>query len=373
MLLLKNISLEGYKSIKHCRNLELRPLNVMVGANGSGKSNFLSFFKLLNFAMIGALQEFIGRQGGASSLLYYGPKVTPQFSATLEIESDKRVITYHCRLVHAAPDTLIFGEESLRDRPREITSTPSQTLSKRGHRETALRDPGWKKNWTVGFSGVVLRFFRLYQFHDTSDESRLRGRVDKDDASFLHANGGNLAAILRKLREAVPATYQRIIETIRLAAPFFDDFLLEPDVADSRYIMLRWRAKGRAEYVFGPHQISDGTLRFMTLCTLLMMPPAWRLAMIALDEPELGLHPVALDLLASLLKEASQDTQIIVSTQSPAFIDAFEPEDVIVTELKEDASQFKRLNSTELEDWLKDYSLGDLVRKNVIEAGPVYG
>jgi predicted ATPase len=371
MLALKKVSLEGYKSIKSCHDLELRPLNVMIGANGTGKSNFLSFFKLLNFSMTGALQEFIGRNGGAHSLLFYGPRVTPQFSATLSIESDSGINTYHCRLVHAAPDTLIYGEESLRYQAHDAPAPPAKPqLVKSGHRETALREPEYAKNPTAKFFRNTLSRFRFYQFHDTSDESRLRGAVDKDDATCLYANAGNLAAILRKLHEAAPAQYQRIVETVRMAAPFFDDFALTPDIADSRYITLRWKSKGRAEYVFGPHQLSDGTLRFMALCTLLLQPPSWRPALIVLDEPELGLHPFALELLAGLLAEASAETQIIVSTQSSAFLDSFEPEDILVAQIKEEASHFSRLNADELKQWLSEYSLGELVRKNVIEAGP---
>jgi predicted ATPase len=266
---------------------------------------------------------------------------------------------------------LIYGEESLlyqahktpalRDRPQVVKS---------GHRETALREPEYAQNPTVKFFRAALSRFRFHQFHDTSDESRLRGAVDKDDNAWLYANAGNLAAILLRLQEAAPAQYQRIVETIRMAAPFFDDFVLTTDVAGSRYITLRWRAKGRGEYVFGPHQLSDGTLRFMALCTLLLQPPSWRPALIVLDEPELGLHPFALELLAGLLAEASTETHIIVSTQSSTFIDAFAPEDIIVAQIQEEASHFRRLDADELGQWLSDYSLSELVRKNVIEAGP---
>jgi predicted ATPase len=88
MLRLNKISLEGYKSIRQCRDLKLENLNVLIGANGSGKSNLISLFALLNAAMRGELQVFIGSKGAAHSLLHFGPKETKEFTANLEFDSE---------------------------------------------------------------------------------------------------------------------------------------------------------------------------------------------------------------------------------------------------------------------------------------------
>ena len=373
MIKLTKISLVGYKSIRECRNLELGNLNVLIGANGVGKSNFLSFFKLLNFVMTGAFQEFVGRGGGARSIIHFGPKVTPQLSVKLEMSADNGTNVYDALFSYALPDTLLFAGETISFLPTQPDKKQTPWVLGGGHRETALRDPENMQNSKAKIFRAALTRFRFYQFHDTSDESRLRGRshID-DDARYLLSNGGHTAAILRAIRDNDPARYQRIVKTIQIVAPFFGDFILEPDVPGGKYVMLRWRAEGRSEYEFGPHQLSDGTLRFIALTTLLLQPKSWLPALIVLDEPELGLHPAALDLLAGLLAEVSSDTQIIVSTQSSAFLDSFTPEDVIVVERKDDASELKRLKSSDLQEWLSEYSLGDLVRKNVIESGPQY-
>src|SRR5258708_25758929 len=108
MGMLRRVVLKGFKSIREM-DLELRPLNVMIGANGAGKSNLVSFFKLLNEMMAGRLQQHIGTTGRAQSVLHFGPKVTPQMEAQLEFEVDNALDTYAMRLLHAAGDTLVFA------------------------------------------------------------------------------------------------------------------------------------------------------------------------------------------------------------------------------------------------------------------------
>ena len=172
------------------------------------------------------------------------------------------------------------------------------------------------------------------------------------------------------MQEANPGRYQRIRETIQLIAPFFDDFLLEPEKKGGNEILrLQWRQKG-GSFPFQPWQFSDGTIRFICLATALLQPAPP--STIVIDEPELGLHPVALEALAALIHETSQQTQLILSTQSAPLLDHFEPEQVVVVDRSEGASVFHRLEREALEHWIADYSLGQLVRKNVIETGPVH-
>lgn len=368
MITLNKISIEGYKSIHASGDIELRKLNVLVGANGSGKSNFISFFKLLNYAMTGALQTFIGRSGGARSLLHGGPRKTPQCSASLEFATEAGVNTYHLRLFHAAPDTLIFGEESVSFARRGLPGAPNPRVLGSGHRESALLAPEWSQDRTVKFFKSTLSRFRAYQFHDTSDESHLRSRAAIEDSRFLYADGGNLAAVLRAIREAHPARYQRIVKTVRLAAPFFEDFVLEPAREAERTVMLRWRSR-TSDYEFGPHQLSDGTLRFMALTTLLLQPTEWLPAMIVIDEPELGLHPYAVQLLAALMGEASHDAQIVAATQSAALVDEVEPADVLVVDRRDGESQFSRVDPEALREWLTEYTLSEVWLKNVLDGG----
>jgi predicted ATPase len=370
MLKLNKITLEGYKSIKQCRDLKLEKLNVLIGANGSGKSNFLSFFKLLSFEMTGALQEFIGRNGGRDSLLHFGAKFTHHVTAELEMTSDSGTNSYRMTLTDAPPDTLIFTEESILFYRGKASTTSNRTYLGAGHRESALLLPTQAEDPTAKFFRNTLTRFRFYQFHDTSDQSHMRSRSDLRGPRYLYADGGNVAAHLHLLREEQPKCYQRVVETVRLVFPFFRDFVLEPDNGGSNFVMLRWKAAGSAEYDFGPHQISDGTLRFIALATLLLQPQDWLPRLITIDEPELGLHLYAIKILGSLIEDAANFTQIIVATQSAAFIDQVEPDDVIVADMVDGASQFQRLSGEKLKEWLDEYTLSELWEKNVVGGRP---
>jgi predicted ATPase len=384
VLKLNKISLEGYKSIRRCRDLKLEKLNVLIGANGSGKSNFLSFFKLLYFEMSGALQEFIGRNGGRDSLLYLGAKVTPRMTAGLELTSitEQPELTsnwsyyYRMTLSDAPPDTLIFTEEIIPgkmvlidgDQTKLVPGAPLYLGA--GHRESALFSPALAKNEIAQLLRNTLGGFRFYQFHDTSDQSHMRSRSDLRGPSYLLPDGRNLAAHLHMLREKQAMCYQRVVETVRLVFPIFRDFVLEPDNGGGNFVMLRWRAVGSAEYDFGPHQISDGTLRFIALAALLLQPQDWMPSLITIDEPELGLHPYAIKILASLLQDASNFTQIIVATQSASLVDQMEPDDVIVANMVDGATQFERQSSVKLKEWLDEYTLSELWEKNVVGGRP---
>lgn len=370
MTRLKRLSLSGFKSIRELRDLELGPLNVLIGANGAGKSNLVGFFRLLNFMMTGALQEFIGRSGGAGSLLHYGPKVTSHLTGALEWATEAGIMRYKCRLAYAAEDKLIFAAEQVR--PRLDAVPPPRVIDfGAGYRETALRNANVKKGTAPALITEALSGLRVYQFHDTSDESRLRATCEADDSRFLYSNGGNLAAMLRRLREEHRARYERVLGTVRLVAPFLDDFILEPTSNGHPRVSLRWRGRG-AEYEFGPHQLSDGTLRFIALATLLLQPAEWLPSLIVIDEPELGLHPVALATLAGMLHETAQDAQLLVATQSAALVDFFAPEEVVVVDREHGASSFRRLSEDQLKEWLEDYSLGELWRRNLIAGGPAH-
>jgi predicted ATPase len=165
--------------------------------------------------------------------------------------------------------------------------------------------------------------------------------------------------------------YDRIVEKIRYIMPQFGDFVLEPREMNPANILLNWH-EATSEYLFGPHQISDGTLRFMALATLLLQPPERLPKIIIIDEPELGLHPQAIDLLGSMILTTGKHTQIIVATQSPRLLDSFDCENVIVAEWNkaDNCSVFKQLNESELSQWLDEYSLSQLWEKNILGGQP---
>ena len=374
------LTIKGYKSIRDLENFELRRFNVLVGANGSGKSNFIDFFRMLNFmfnSTQGSLQLYVARKGRASSLLHYGSKTTRYMDACVQFDGDRQWSRYSFSLSWGAPDDLHFASELLEYQRDGKDHGPRQKQLGSAHLESAvLREADSRGDVAVASVAKVfrnrLRQVQVYHFHDTSDEAniRLTQSLDRDD--YLMSHAGNLAVFLHHLKENKPTHYKRILSNVQIVAPYIRDFVVEPLLANDRFVLLRW--KDRSGEIFEPNQLSDGTIRAIALITALLQPDESMPSIMLFDEPELGLHPAAIGLIASLLEAAAEKRQIIVATQSPILIRSYRPEDVIVVERSEDAkgkgeSLFKRLDSVSLEFWLKDFDLGELYEKNVTGGG----
>ena len=365
--MLEKIQIKGYKSIQDM-NLKLTPLNVLIGANGVGKSNFISFFKLLRWMLQnpGQLQVFIGKSGGANALLFDGAAITPQIQAELSFETEVGKNDYFFRLFYAAADTFIFAEENLRfSRSSYNSLAPWQSLDG-GHKEAKLMNLANLGDSTAKITFKLLQNCAVYQFHNTSETARIRQKWNIEDSRYLREDGANLAPLLLRLREDEPIYYQRIVETLRQIAPFFLDFVLE---SVNYSVILQWK-ECNTDLIFSSHQASDGTLRTMALVTLLLQPENDLPGVLILDEPELGLHPYAINIIGGLINSISHHSQVILATQSTILIDCFEPEDIIVVEKKDRQSNFKRLDSENLQDWLEEYSLSELWNKNIIGGRP---
>jgi len=365
--MLEKIQIKGYKSIQEM-NLKLTPLNVLIGANGVGKSNFISFFKLLRWMLQtpGQLQVFIGKSGGANALLFDGADITPQIQAELSFETERGKNDYFFRLFYAAADTLIFAEENFRFSSSSYNSlAPWQSLDG-GHKEAKLMNSANLGDSTAKITFKLLQNCAVYQFHNTSETARIRQKWNIEDSRHLREDGANLAPLLLRLRETKPIYYQRIVETLRQIAPFFLDFVLE---SVNYSVILQWK-ECNTDLIFSSHQASDGTLRTMALVTLLLQPENDLPGVLILDEPELGLHPYAINIIGGLINSISHHSQVILATQSTILIDCFEPEDIIVVERKDRQSNFKRLDSENLQDWLEEYSLSELWNKNIIGGRP---
>jgi predicted ATPase len=368
MAKLRSIRIAGWKSIRNIEpKLELGPINVLIGANGSGKSNFVSFFKMMSELANERLQTYIGQSGGADSVSHFGSKVTGHIEAELEFETETGLYLYEIYLVHAAADSLSFNEERL----VPVVSGPKAIwISSGGHRESHLRQQADQGDQNAQEVRNSLEQCRVFHFHDTSATAKIRSSGYIEGNQHLYSDGGNLAAMLYLYRQTKPNIYSRIRSTVRKIMPMFDDFVLEPQRLNPKNILLNWKQAG-SEYIFGPHQLSDGTLRAMSLITLFLQPEARSPDVAILDEPELGLHPHAIDTITGLIRAASLKTQVILTTQSTTFLDHFEPEEIIVVDYDAGNSIFQRLEPEQLKDWLEDYSLGELWEKNVLGAGPL--
>lgn len=373
---LERIQVSGFKSIREL-DIKLHDLNVLIGANGSGKSNFISLFHLLNKVLDRRLQVYTGRIG-EESLLYYGSKVTNKIDMEFIFEGEEPHLAngYKISLIPTNAGTLIFEDENYLFHDRSVYEHPwvSPGLGA-GHKETQLYALSQQaKNWiAVDYIIRALNSWKIYHFEDTSENSLIKKTQNIHENERLKPDASNLAAYLYLLQEKYPQNYQRILRTIRRIAPFFDDFVLRPDPLNEENIRLQWRDVNSTDNIFSPHALSDGTLRFMALATLLLQPDDKLPSLILIDEPELGLHPFAINILVSLLQSASTKTQVIISTQSVPLINQFAPEDIIVVDRKDQQSTFDRLEIEDLQEWMTEYSgygIGDLWEKNVIGGRP---
>ncbi|MCB0196555.1 MAG: AAA family ATPase [Anaerolineae bacterium] len=358
---LEEITLIGYKSIRELRNFPLRAdLNVLIGANGSGKTNFIRFFELLGHIMDPnkGLQNYISARGRADAFLFRGVKITPEFKAHLKFGLNEYKFT-----LRAADDrSLFFAQESAPFKGPYYGRIENEQGS--GHLESKLIQNKHRRSseqWVVD----TIRGWRVYHFHDTSPSAPMMGLSNIVDHEVLHTNAANLAPFLLHLSQTEPEHYTQIEEAIRQVAPFFGTFVLN-EIAPGQTQLL-WKDR-YSDLLYYPHQLSDGTLRFICLATLLLQPnPA---STLIIDEPELGLHPFAIKLLTSLLYEAAERTQLIVSTQSSLLLDELTPEQIIVVNHHNGETILERSNSDQLQAWLSEYTLGQLWEKNELGGQP---
>ncbi len=347
---LENITVRGFKSIRALEGLKMNPINVLIGPNGSGKSNFIEVFSLLRDVARDRVDEFVARAGGADRILHFGSRTTKQVDLTITFDNGE---TYELTMTDTTGDS--FAR-------KQYTGSPVGL----GHSFTS-RAP-YDEEVTSGELRLADPWI-AYHFHDTGRASPMKRLGDLYDNRALRTDGSNLAAFLFLLQSIHPESYRTIRRTVQMVAPFFDDFDLAPLALNPEKIILEWRHKGSDSY-FNAAALSDGTLRFIALATVLLQPPRLKPSVILLDEPELGLHPYAITLLASLVKQASVDSQVIMATQSPTLLDHFEPEDVIVTNRVNGEATFERLDAERLAVWLEDYSMGELWEKNEIGGRP---
>jgi predicted ATPase len=344
------IEIKGYKSIKDL-HLELKPINVLIGANGAGKSNFISFFNFLKTAYDGDLKSFVtGR--GIDTVLHNGRKETE--SIFTQLSFDKEINSYDFRL-KVENKTFVVQSEKLWFCEKDWEIADSST-------ELKVRTSGIHR---AKYINSYLNGLKVYHFHDTGVDSPFNSDCKVIDNRTLQSKGGNLAAFLYKLKTDDEIVYNRIVKVIQSVAPYFKDFELVPN---GNNIFLAWRDKF-SENLYGASDLSDGTIRFIALATLFLQPAPP--AVIIIDEPELGLHPFAISKLAGLVQSvANKGTQVILSTQSVELVNCFSPEDIITVDNIDGESVFNRLQESELSEWLKnDYMIGDMWRQNILSKG----
>ena len=360
-----SVFIQGFRSLADFRINLLPNLTVLIGANGSGKSNFIRFFEMLNW-MLGPrrLAEFVDQYGGADDQLFAGSKRTPRMHASLTIQSKGEKHDYKFSLKHAHPDRLVFVEEAFRFNPRNLQESADWNfLDSCGLRESRIVEHGQSPAVGVAAQDMpssdqisasiivkLLSSCTVYRFHDVSDSSGLKNRWDLEDCNYLRSDGANLAAVLYRLQQNDIHRLERISGQIRRILPTFEGFQLEESHGK---VLLRCKIKG-IDKTIGVHLSSDGSLRFFTLMTLLNLPSDMLPDVLFLDTPEVGLHPVAIELIGAMIEVMSRNRQVILATQSPLLLDSFELDKIAVLESKDGRTKCTQLNREDYQVWLED-------------------
>lgn len=387
---IKHITLENYKSIKKL-DLELKPLNVLIGSNGAGKSNLISFFSFLQNIIKENLRGYVLDKGGQETFLYYGSKTSVFIYAKIDFVYE----SYDFTLIPTLANILAFKNEAFVKYTNEQRALPNTGFSTHLNLESAKLDIDDIYNLTstqhadyeTRINKIIkydskqpcdeddtvlqvrnnLSNIQVFHFNDTSDTSPLKATIANNDNLFLRADGQNLACMVKLIYDKHPEYYKMIVDTIRNVVPDFHDFVIRHN---SEFLSLEWFNKNNVDIPWKAHYLSDGSLRFIALAVLLLMPSELQPQVIIIDEPEIGLHPTALNVLSGLIKRASLERQVIISTQSATLLSQFEPDDVIVVDKKDKYSEFRRLSNHDLANWLESYTLGELWETNVIGGRP---
>ena len=351
------IEIEGYKSIKKAK-IDFTPINIIIGANGSGKSNLISIFDFFRALADGRLSKF----GSASHVFHFGTKETKKMKVSMKVDKNS---------YHGTFEESFFGNSIVIDDEYCKIETSDKTYSL----EIIVSDSGLAEvdensNTVQGYTKHYMNSCKVHHFHDTSSSAGFKKPQDAGEHYFLQKDGGNIAPFLYNLKEKNYGVYKDIVQSVQAVAPYFKDFFLEVEEESfgDDTIVLRWKHVDNDDATFTAYHLSDGTARFILMAALFLQPKPPKT--IVLDEPELGLHPKALAVLADIIKSVSKTTQVICSTQSVEFANHFEPEDFIVVDQKNGISEFSRPKTEDLEMWLEEYGMGDIWCKNLIGGRP---
>lgn len=364
---LTRIKISGYKSIKEC-DLEIRKTNILIGANGAGKSNFIGFLKMVNTMLYKPddvktyFQFAVAENGGPDALLRYGRKVTERINGELYFGNNG----YKFELSPTQNNKMVFAKECA------YWNIGGDHSCGSSHEESKIEEYG-NINGVYRYALNAMRAWQPYHFHDTGRRATVKQPSPSQDHQSLRFDAKNLASFLMSLKEKHEKSYNKIVEVVRLVSPFFGNFKFS-SLGDR--VVLNWLEQGK-DFPMSIHALSDGTLRFVCLATVFLQPEEYQPETIIIDEPELGLHPYALSILSELIKSSKK--QVIIATQSTTLISQFDPEDLIIADRKNDETIFRRLpdqddvgglSKEDLDRWLEEYTLGELWEKDIFGGMP---
>lgn len=365
---LSHIIIKGFKSIKEL-DLEIKPINVLIGANGAGKSNFISVFRLLENIYNQRLQAYIN--DSAESFLHFGSEVTEEIIVELTLaEGGLYANRYYVKLNKKyEDDSLLLAYDDASFHNKVKYSNPYDEKITSNSLESNIKNSSSK---IIDASKKYLNQCKLYHFHNTSEKAKFKSYQDIELNKFLDSFALNLAPFLYRLKNEFPKDYQNIVQAVQTVAPYFQDFDFN---LTGEKIILRWQhTNDLSNLGFSTQTLSDGTARFICMATLFLQPKDMRPKTIVLDEPEIGLHPDALTVLSEIIKAVANDgSQVIISTQSVTLANCFEPDDFIVVDYENGESKFERFGKDKqevLKEWLENYQMGTTWEENLLGGMP---
>jgi predicted ATPase len=385
----EKLHIDGFRRLYEI-DLKLKPLNVVIGANGSGKTSLLDVFLLLAASASGKLKETMSDLGGI------GANITNLMAARGENErfvsfdlemgvSGYKPIEYGLAIVPVGVGYRISGERlnQWRDNKSEpfthIHANDGFVRYFEPKTKKGFVRPNWDYDQAESALSQVPKMFqepeefrnRLassthYHVLDVSSRAPIRLPQQMRDAQLPGHDGEDLVSCLYTLRETDPDRFETIEATLRAGFPDFERLNFPPVAAGT--LAMTWKDK-TSKNPFFMHQLSEGTLRFLWLATLLQSPGLTAVTMI--DEPEVSLHPELLSLLADLLREASARTQLIVATHADRLIRFLKPSEVVTISMNDEgAAEATRADELDLEKWLQEYTFDEVWRMGRMGARP---
>jgi predicted ATPase len=380
----ERLKIDGFRRL-YSAEVEMRDLTVMIGANGVGKSSFLEIFSLLAASANGQLQSKISEFGGLTQMVTLDRADSVSISLSMPIKNQEP-LNYSLELATKGQFYEI-GSETLRQRRDPNASQPFKYIESRGTdviyfspEDEKLVRPSWQYNHLESSLAQVPKMYRepetlrqqlascsFYKAWELnlSPQSPIRLPQSMRPATLPGAKGEDLVSCLYYLRETDPNRFEIIQDTLAAAFPDFERLSFPPVAAGT--LAMTWKDRNFS-HPFYMHQLSEGTLRFLWLITLLQSRDLTAVTLI--DEPEVSLHPELLQLLADAMREASQKTQLIVATHSDRLLGFLKPHEVLVCDSEDGLATLSWADSIDLEHWLKDYSLDQLWAMNIIGGRP---
>ena len=378
MTQIRSVGIEGFRRLNDI-DIEMRPMMALIGANGVGKTSFMDALSLLAASASGSLSQRLNDLGGVADVITRGRSGDIDLCAEMDVQNYEP-LKYSLQVAPRGQGFFISQETLTQSRagyevPFKHVESLQGSVRYYDPARSNLVQPDWAYDSQESALSQVPRMFQqpedfrrvlssVTQYHvlDVSLRAPVKLPQQLRPAALPGQNGEDLAPFLYNLRESNSDKYEAIEDSLKAAFSGFET-LSFPTVATGM-IAMTWKERAFRNPIH-MHQLSEGTLRFLWLVSLLQSPDLSTVTMI--DEPEVSLHPELLALLADLMREASERTQIIVATHSDRLIRFLEPEEVVVMDLGDDGAASMTWGDTlDLDGWLAEYALDEVWQMGVM-------